>query len=619
MHRLFKAFENWIDPFATATTKDLPADVGPFILYFLRQARWPFFVFLLIGGIVGLIEAGLFYFVGRLIDILKDADPATIWSDHGWLLAGMAFTVLVVRTIALSTSTLINEQALVPSFFSLVRWQSHQRVLRQSYRFFQDDFAGRIATKVMQSGQALGDFLINMIQSIWFFTVFSITSIGLFAALDWRLAALLIVWFAIYFGVLAKTLPEVRRRSKTMSHARSSLNGRIVDSYTNIQTVKLFAGTDNEDLFGREGLQNMLEAARSFTRLVSGLRIILAVVNGLLITVAGFLSIWLWSNGAISVGAVAVTLALVLRINNMSGWMMFQFNGIFRDLGTLQDSIATVSVPIRINDRPAATNLTGVVGDIQFDNVRFHYGLDTGAIEKLNLQIRPGEKVGIVGRSGAGKTTMMNLLLRLYEPEAGRILIDGRDIAEATQDSLRRNIGVVTQDTSLLHRSIHDNIAYGSPDATREDVIAAARRAHAHEFIENVKDTYDRAGYEAHVGERGVKLSGGQRQRIAIARVFLKNAPILMMDEATSSLDSEVEAAIQEHLLDLMESKTVIAIAHRLSTIAHLDRLIVLDHGSVVESGAHEELVKQGGLYADLWTRQSGGFLPTAEAAEAAE
>jgi ABC-type multidrug transport system fused ATPase/permease subunit len=497
-----------------------------------------------------------------------------------------------------------------------VRWQSHRRVLRQSYQFFQDDFAGRIATKVMQSGQSLGDFLINMIQSIWFFTVFSITSIGLFAALDWRLAVLLITWFAIYFGILARTLPEVRRRSKIMSHARSSLNGRIVDSYTNIQTVKLFAGTETEDVFGREALETMLGAARAFTRLVSGLRITLAVVNGALITAGGFLSIWLWSNGAISVGAVAVTLALIMRINNMSGWMMFQFNGIFRDLGTLQDSIATVSVPISVVDRPGATSLTVKNGDIRFENIRFHYGRTSGAIEQLDLHIKPGEKIGIVGRSGAGKTTMMNLLLRLYEPERGRILVDGTDIATVTQDSLRRNIAVVTQDTSLLHRSIFDNIAYGTLGATLDDAIAAARRAHAHTFIQGVKDTYGRAGYEAHVGERGVKLSGGQRQRIAIARVFLKNAPILMMDEATSSLDSEVEAAIQEHLLALMEGKTVIAIAHRLSTIAHLDRLIVLDKGAVVEDGTHDDLVAAGGIYADLWAHQSGGFLPTAEAAE---
>ncbi len=616
MRRLFRAFENWIDPFAAIPKQDLPDTIGPFMLYFLRQTRWPFIIFLVLGGIVGLIEASLFYFVGLLIDTLKDASPATIWAEHGWSLAGMAFMVLVVRSLALTASALINNQTLEPSFFALVRWQSHRRVLRQSYRFFQDDFAGRIATKVMQSGQSLGDFLINLIQSIWFFTVFSITSIGLFAALDWRLAALLAIWFAAYFGILAVTLPEVRRRSKIRSHARSSLNGRIVDSYTNIQTVKLFAGTDNEDLFGREALETMLKATHDYTRLVSGLRIALTVINGLLITAAGFLGIWLWSSGAITVGAIAVTLALVLRINNMSGWMMFQFNGIFRDLGTLQDAISTVSVPIGVLDHPAAKPLANVIGDIHFESVRFHYGNDKGAIEQLNLTIRPGEKVGIVGRSGAGKTTMMNLLLRLFEPEQGRILIDGTDIAGVTQDSLRRNIGVVTQDTSLLHRSIHDNIAYGTADATREDVIAAARRAHAHNFIKDVRDTYDRAGYDAHVGERGVKLSGGQRQRIAIARVFLKNAPILMMDEATSSLDSEVEAAIQEHLLALMDGKTVIAIAHRLSTIAHLDRLIVLDEGAVVEDGSHDELIARGGLYAGLWTHQSGGFLLTAEAAE---
>ena len=617
MKWVFRAFENWIDPFRSPPLNDLPNDLFPFILYFLNQARWPLFAFLIVGGVVGLVEASLFYFVGLLIDTLKDADPATVWAEQGWLFVGMVVTVLFVRTIALSTSTLINEQTLVPSFFALVRWQSHRRVLRQSYRFFQDDFAGRIATKVMQSGQSLGDFLINLIQSIWFFLVFSITSIGLFALLDWRLAVVLVTWFTVYLSILAYTLPEVRRRSKIMSHARSGLNGRIVDSYTNVQTVKLFAGQEHEDQFGREGLTNMLEAARAFTRLVSGLRISLAFLNGLLITVSGILSVWLWQQGTITVGAIAVCLSLVLRINNMSGWMMFQFNGIFRDMGTLQDTISTVSVPIEVNDQPNAGRLDNVRGEINFENVKFNYGKQSGAIEHLDLIVKPGEKVGIVGRSGAGKTTMMNLLLRLYDPERGRILIDQADIAEVTQDSLRSAIGVVTQDTSLLHRSIYDNIAYGMRGASLDSVIAAAKRAHAHEFIDGVRDAQNRQGYDAHVGERGVKLSGGQRQRIAIARVFLKNAPILVLDEATSALDSEVEGAIQEHLLALMKDKTVIAIAHRLSTIAHLDRLVVLDKGRVVETGTHEQLSqKSNGLYADLWARQSGGFLPLADAAE---
>lgn len=616
MRRVFRAFEDWIDPFRAAPSSELPDDLGQFIFYFFKQSRWPFYAFLVIGGIVGLVEASLFYFVGLLIDTLKDANPATVWAEHGWLFIGMMVTVLVIRTLALSTSTLINEQTLVPSFFALVRWQSHRRVLRQSYRFFQDDFAGRIATKVMQSGQSLGDFLINLIQSIWFFVVFSVTSVGLFALLDWRLAVVLIIWFVAYLTILSRTLPEVRRRSKVMSQARSGLNGRIVDSYTNIQTVKLFAGQTHEDQFGREGLSEMLEAARAFTRLVSGLRISLAVLNGLLITASGVLSVWLWQQGAITVGAIAVCLALVLRINNMSGWMMFQFNGIFRDLGTLQDTIATVSVPIEVNDAPRAQVLSGVTGGIEFQSVRFTYGKRSGAIERLDLTIEPGEKVGIVGRSGAGKTTMMNLLLRLYDPEEGRILIDGNDIAGVTQDSLRRSIGVVTQDTSLLHRSIFHNISYGAHGATREDVIAAAKRAHAHDFIEGVTDAHGRSGYDAHVGERGVKLSGGQRQRIAIARVFLKNAPILVLDEATSALDSEVEGAIQEHLLALMAGKTVVAVAHRLSTIAHLDRLIVLDNGRVVEDGTHDALIQKIGLYADLWARQSGGFLSLDEAAE---
>ena len=613
----FGPFERWIDPFRPDPKAEMPDRPLAFVLYFLGQARWPFIVFLALSGLIGLIETSLFWFVGVIIDTLNGASPETVWTDHAWLFAGMAFVLLVLRTTAWTLSALINEQSIVSTFFQLVRWQTHRRVLRQSYRFFQDDFAGRVAQKIMQSGQSLGDFAINIINSIWFFVVFAVSSIGLFAALDLRLALVLVVWFAVYLTIVLKVMPHVRARSRAMVNQRSILNGRIVDAYTNIATVKLFAGATHEDDFAREALERQVVAVSRMTRLVTGLRVMLTALNGVMLVALGWLCIAFFQAGIVTTGEIAVVLGLGLRLNNMSGWMMFQINGIFRDLGTIQDTIDTVVQPIEVVDRPRAAALPRAKGHVRFEDATFTYGkgIGEGGIIGLTLDVPAGQKVGLVGRSGAGKTTLVNLALRLYDLESGRILIDGRDIAHVTQDSLRRQIGVVTQDTSLMHRSVAANIAYGRPDATMEEIVAAAKRASAHDFILGLRDARDRRGYEAHVGERGVKLSGGQRQRIAISRVFLKDAPILMLDEATSALDSEVEAAIQENLLALMEGKTVVAVAHRLSTIAHLDRLVVMDEGKIVEDGTHEELVRAGGLYAQLWQRQSGGFLSGFDAA----
>ncbi|MEL7543116.1 MAG: ABC transporter ATP-binding protein, partial [Pseudomonadota bacterium] len=556
--------------------------------------------------------------VGIIIDALRAAEPETVWREHGWMFAAMAGVVLVLRTISIGLISIISELTVVPGMFYMTRWQAHRRVVRQSYAFFQDDFAGRIATKVMQSGQAVGDFLLDLIQGILQFLIFGVVAIGLFVALDWRLAALLVAWFCGYFFLLSMTLGEIRSRAQRMSRDRATLNGRLVDSYTNIQTVKLYAGTDREDRFVREAMERTIDSVVALGRYVSGLRLALVTLNGILMVSAGWLGITLWQSSAISLGALAASLGLVLRLNHMSGWISFQINGLFRQIGTLQDSIETIAPPIGIVDKTDAAEMKSADGPIVFDRVSFAYGGKVSALHDLSLRIDKGEKIGLIGRSGAGKTTLTNLLLRLYDVEAGRIAIGGHDIAQVTQDSLRRQIGVVTQDTSLLHRSVFDNIAYGQPSATRDAVIAAAEKAQAHDFILRLADTKGREGYDAHVGERGVKLSGGQRQRIAIARVLLKDAPILILDEATSALDSEVEAAIQSQFTNLMAGKTVIAIAHRLSTIAAMDRLVVMDEGAIVEQGTHDELIGQDGIYAGLWARQSGGFLIDEAAASAA-
>ena len=619
VERVFERAEHWITPFQDAGPEadrgELPDDAGRFIWHFLSHARWPFLAFLGFSGLVALIETSLFWFVGIAVDILHTASRETVWAEHGRVFLAMALVVTLVRIFAWTATAMLEEQTIVPGFFQFVRWHSHRAVISKSYRFFSDDFAGRIATKVMQSGQAMGDLLISVFNSLWAFVVFAVTSVTIFAALNLWLAFVLGLWFAIYLAMVLRLMPEVRRRSREVANSKSILNGRIVDSYTNIATVKLFAGEAQEDAFVADGITRMWGATRRFSRMLTTLRFLLTCLNGLMLCLLAFLSIRFWQSGVMSVGEIATVLGLALRLNNMSGWMMFQINSIFRSLGTVQDSVATVSQPREVVDAAEATPVAASRGALAFDDVTFTYGKGAGALEGLTLEVAAGEKVGIVGRSGAGKTTLMNVALRLYDVEGGMVRLDGRDIAGLEQAGLRRQIGVVTQDTSLLHRSVADNIAYGAPDATQEDIELAAKRAKAHDFILGLADAKGRTGYDAHVGERGVKLSGGQRQRISIARIFLKDAPILMLDEATSALDSEVEAAIQENLLDLMDGKTVLAIAHRLSTIAHLDRLVVMDEGRVVEEGSHTELVARGGLYAELWARQSGGFLEGSQAA----
>ncbi|WP_421857555.1 ABC transporter ATP-binding protein [Oricola sp.] len=616
-HPVWNRVERFIEPFADTDRQVLPQTAWGFIAYFARQARWPFIALLFVGGMMGLVEAALFWSVGWLIDILDASSPQALLTDHWQPLLAMGALLLVVRAIVMICAAIIEQQVIVPRFYSMVRWQSFRRVIEQPYAFYQNDFAGRIATKIMQAGESTGDFIVTSLQSFWSFVTFVVLTASILAVLDWRMGLVVAVWAVGYGLIIRYLLPLLRQAGKENANERAILNGRMVDVFTNILSVKLFDSGRREHSVVRESLTNYLGAVTHLTRMITAVRASLAVLNGVMMTSVAALAVSAWIGGSLSTGAIAATMGLIFRLNQMSGWMMFNINGLIRAYSTVQDATETISVEPAIRDRPGALALPRTAGHIRFEDVSFQYGKKHGELfDGLDVEIRPGEKVGLVGPSGAGKSTFVNLLLRLFEVEGGRILVDGRDIRDVTQASLREQFGVVSQEPSLMHRSLRDNIAYGRPDATDADIAAAAKRAHAHDFIAAVEDPKGRHGYDAHVGERGIKLSGGQRQRVAIARVMLKDAPVLILDEATSSLDSEIEAAIQENLQTLMTGKTVVAIAHRLSTIAAMDRLIVLDRGRVVETGSHEELVRRGGLYARLWARQSGGFLAVGEAAE---
>ena len=606
---MFGWFEKRLDPFPVAEPVEPPRALLAFCWHFTRPA-WPFVLLAaVLMALIAIIEVWMFGFLGHIVDWLSMQNRETFLQTEWWKLAGMALIVGVALPLLVALSSFNTYQTLFGNYPMRIRWQVHRYLLKQSMAFYQDEFAGRIATKLMQTAHAVRETVIKFAEVLNYVVVYFLGMLVIVGSADWRLAAPMALWLAGYLLALRYFIPRLGKVSAAQADARSIMTGRIVDSYTNIQTVKLFSHGRRESDYAREGMAEFMQTAYAQGRLISKFYMVVYGLNSLLLLSVGALAIGLWLNEVVTIGAVAVVVGLVLRLYGMSQWIMWEVSGLFENIGTVQDGIASISLPRLVEDRPGAPDLKVDRGEIRFDAIRFHYGKGKGVLEDLTLTIRPGEKVGIVGRSGAGKSTLVNLLLRFYDLEGGRILIDGQDIAAVRQDSLRAAIGVVTQDTSLLHRSVRDNILYGRPDAGEEAVVEAARRAEALGFIPGLADAKGRKGLDAHVGERGVKLSGGQRQRIAIARVMLKDAPILILDEATSALDSEVEAAIQENLYKLMQGKTVIAIAHRLSTIAAMDRLVVMDKGHIVEEGSHDTLIAQGGLYAQLWQRQSGGFL----------
>ncbi|RWM07404.1 MAG: ABC transporter ATP-binding protein [Mesorhizobium sp.] len=615
---MFRWFENRLDPFPAAEPVEPPKTLIAFCLHYTRGA-WPYIVVdAVLVAAIAITEVWMFGFMGRIVDWLSAQNRETFLQTESWKLAGMAFVVLFALPGTVWVRSLFNQQTLMGNYPMRIRWQVHRYLLKQSMAFYQDEFAGRIATKLMQTALAVRDCVMKVIDVLNYVIVYFLGMLFIVGSADLRLAAPLGVWLIGYITLLRIFIPRLGKVGEEQANARSTMTGRVVDSYANIQTVKLFSHARREAAFAREGMAGFLDTVYRSMRLVTVLYGLLYILNSLLLFTVTAISLWLWLADAVTIGAVAVVIGLVLRMWGMSQWIMWEMTGLFENVGTVQDGIQSISLPRLVEDRPDAKDIAVTRGEIRFEDIRFHYGKQKGVIENLSLTVRPGEKVGIVGRSGAGKSTLVNLLLRFYDLESGRILIDGQEIAGVAQDSLRAQIGMVTQDTSLLHRSVRDNILYGRPDATDEMLLEAARRAEALDFIGGLSDHNGRKGFDSHVGDRGVKLSGGQRQRIAIARVMLKDAPILILDEATSALDSEAEAAIQENLYKLMQGKTVIAIAHRLSTIAAMDRLVVLDKGRVIEEGSHEELVAKGGLYAQLWQRQSGGFLLDDVPAEAA-
>jgi ATP-binding cassette, subfamily B, multidrug efflux pump len=610
---MLRRFEALLDPTGPEPRPPPNAGLVRFYWHYIRQARWLAVSLFVFGGLIAVLDTTIPAFIGRVVSLVSTHAPDLLLRECWRELLWMAIVLGLLRPMVFFAHTVTANQIINPSFTNLIRWQNHWHVVRQSWTFFQNDFAGRVANRVMQTGPGLRESLVMAFDAAWYIVVYGSSALILLGSLNWRLMLPMSAWFACYITMLIYFVPRMRERSRAVSEKRSTLIGRVVDSYTNILTVKLFARALDEDAFVRDSVDEHTAAFRDQARMSSAYTIILSLMNSSLVVSTATISIWQWSAGHITVGGVATAIPMSWQLTNIAGWVARSITSIFENIGTVQDGMRSIDVPRQMPDPPGARELIVDGGEIRFENVHFDYGRQPrpgGVLRGIDLTIAPGERVGLVGPSGAGKSTLVNLLLHFYDPGSGRILIDDQDIGGVTQESLRTQIAMVTQDTSLLHRSIRENISYGRPGATDAMIEAAARQAEAHEFIVGLEDWHERHGYDAHVGERGVKLSGGQRQRVALARVILKNAPILVLDEATSALDSEVEAAIQSQLDGLMEGRTVIAIAHRLSTIARMDRLIVLDNGRIVETGSHAALLARNGVYARLWHRQSGGFTP---------
>lgn len=605
---MLRRFERLVQTYPDALPPPPPPRFFAFLWEGTRGVRPWLLLVTLFTAAIGAFEALLFGMMAHVVDALGRLKPDELWAAEGrtlWLLGG----VLAGSVVLVLIQALFKYQAVFANFPMRLRWVYHRQMLEQSMGFYQDEFAGRIATKVMQTALAVRDVWLIFADILVYVLIYFATLLGVLGAFDLRLAGPFLGWLVLYVGCLCYFVPRMGRVSQAQADARSLMTGRVTDAYTNIATVKLFSHSHREAGFARAAMDEFMVTAHAQMRLITQFETVNQVLSVLLIGGAAITGLVLWTEGTVGVGAVAAASAMAFRLNGISHWMMWEMSNLFEHVGTVQDGIKTLARTRKVVDRPDAKPLVVTRGEVRFEHLSFSYNGTKKVVDDLSLVIRPGEKIGLVGRSGAGKSTIVNLLLRLYDIDGGRILVDGQDIAGVTQESLRRQIGMVTQDTSLLHRSVRDNILYGRPDAGDADMVRAAVRAEAHDFVQGLTDPKGRKGYNAHVGERGVKLSGGQRQRIAIARVMLKDAPILLLDEATSALDSEVEAAIQQSLYKLMEGKTVVAIAHRLSTIAAMDRLVVMDHGRIVETGDHKSLLAAGGIYARLWAHQSGGFL----------
>lgn len=607
---MLKFFERLTNPFPPGEPDQPPKGLYAFCRHYSRGMEIPLLVMALLTAALAALEVTLFGFMGQLVDWLVQKDPATLWQTEQDTLIKMGLLTAVGMPLLVLLHSAFLHQTLLGNYPMAIRWTAHRYLLKQSVSFYQNDFAGRIATKVMQTALAVRETATKLLDVMVYILVYFTSMLYLVAEADWRLVVPLLVWLGLYILLQCYFIPRLKQVASRQADARSEMTGRIVDSYTNIQTIKLFSHTSREADYAKDSMSRFLLPVYQQMRLVTWLSFSVQAINYLLVFSVAALSIVLWMEQQVSVGAIAIAVSLSLRLNGMSQWIMWEVSSLFENIGTVADGITTLAQPQRVVDVKAAQPLKVSGGQLDFKQLSFAYSTDgRKVLDALNLTIKPGEKVGLVGRSGAGKSTLVNLLLRFYDIREGQILIDGQDISQVQQETLRAQIAMVTQDTSLLHRSVRDNILYGKPSASEAELLAAVRAAEADSFISELTDPHGNQGLDAQVGERGVKLSGGQRQRIAIARVLLKNAPILILDEATSALDSEVEAAIQHSLNQLMDGKTVIAIAHRLSTIAAMDRLIVLDQGRVAEQGTHQELIAQGGIYAQLWAHQTGGFL----------